>query len=545
VSSSENVNDQQLQIASDINGDGYPDLLQSNNEGTVNVGLSQIGRTHLLKAVHNPLGGSYTIDYTRTGNTYAQPHNRWVMAKVTINDGHPGDGVDTQLSTYQYLDGFYNRLERDFYGFKTVISEVRDTQEKVYRTVTQTFLNNSYYNKGLMIQEVLTDAAGKKWVETDNTYFLRNVATNSELTNLNHLTAVVFPELRRTDKRFYEGQAAPGKATYETFDYDAVGNAIRYFNAQDAGTQDDIQAEIAYFSNVGKYLFVPQSISVTANGQVMRKRAAVIDGNTGDVTQVSQYLADGGAAVVNIEYDQYGNLLKMIGPANYKGQRYTLSYTYDTVVHTHNTQVVDSFGYTSSATYNLKYGQAEKTVDINNQPIETVLDQFGRMKVITGPYQVGQAPYTLRFEYHPEARPAYALTQHIDVYRNSADPIETVLFVDGLKRAIQTKKDAAIHMGENGQAQDNMIVSGLVMYDFLGRSVAQYYPITESLGRQGVFNSGVDAIQPTVTQYDVIDRAVNTTLPDNTVTRMEYGFGAGIWIWRRSQWHHAVFNSCD
>ncbi len=68
------------------------------------------------------------------------------MAKVTINDGHPGDGVDTQLSTYQYLDGFYNRLERDFSGFKTVVSEVRDTQEKVHRTVTQTFFNNSYYS---------------------------------------------------------------------------------------------------------------------------------------------------------------------------------------------------------------------------------------------------------------------------------------------------------------------------------------------------------------------------------------------------------------
>ncbi len=248
------------------------------------------------------------------------------MAKVTINDGHPGDGVDTQLSTYQYLDGFYNRLERDFYGFKTVISEVRDTQEKVYRTVTQTFLNNSYYNKGLMIQEVMTDAASKKWVETDNTYFLRDVATNSELTNLNHLTAVVFPELRRTDKQFYEGQAAPGKVTYENYEYDAVGNVIRYFNAQDAGAADDIQAEIAYFSNVGKYLLVPQSISVTVNGQVMRKREAVIDGNTGDVTQVNQYLAAGSAAVVNIEYDPYGNLLQMIGPMNSKGQRYTLSY---------------------------------------------------------------------------------------------------------------------------------------------------------------------------------------------------------------------------
>jgi len=62
-----------------------------------------------------------------------------------------------------------------------------------------------------MIQEVMTDAASQKWVETENTYFLRDVATNSELTNLNHLTAVVFPELRRTDKRFYEDKPRLGK----------------------------------------------------------------------------------------------------------------------------------------------------------------------------------------------------------------------------------------------------------------------------------------------------------------------------------------------
>lgn len=525
VSTSQNVGYQELQMATDINGDGYPDLLQSNSEGTVNVGLSQIGRTHLLKAVHNPLGGSYTIDYARTGNTYAQPHNRWVMAKVTINDGHPGDGVDEQVSTYQYLDGFYNRLERDFFGFKTVIESDLDDKGQVYRATTQTFFNDSYYNKGLLALQTVTDAAGNKWNEVENTYALRDVATNGVLANLNDLTAVVSPELRRTDKRFYEGQAAPGKATYETFEYDTVGNAIRYFNAQDAGTVDDIQADITYFNDVSKYLFIPQSISVTANGQVVRKREATIDASTGDVKQVRQYLADGQAATADIEYDVYGNILKMIGPMNAKGQRYTLSYTYDPAVNTYNTQVVDSFGYTSSATYNYKYGQAERTVDINNQPIETVLDQFGRVKTVTGPYQLGQSPYTLQFEYHPEAKPAWALTQHLDTYRDANDPIETVVFVDGLKRAIQTKKDATIHLGENGTSKDVMTVSGLVVYDFVGRALEQYYPITESLGQQGTFNSGKDSVQPTRLTYDVLDRNLCTTIPDNTQTCTSYGFG--------------------
>ncbi|OQW91171.1 MAG: hypothetical protein BWK78_05340, partial [Thiotrichaceae bacterium IS1] len=128
TSSGKSLSHQEIQVNTDMDGDGYPDYVESSDESSIKVRLNQIGRTHLLKTVQNPLGGSFTVDYARTGNTYAQPNNRWVMAKVTINDGHPGDGVDTQLSTYQYLDGFYNRLERDFYGFKTVVSEVRDTQ---------------------------------------------------------------------------------------------------------------------------------------------------------------------------------------------------------------------------------------------------------------------------------------------------------------------------------------------------------------------------------------------------------------------------------
>lgn len=512
----------------DIDGDGNPDLLESTRDGSVSVRPSNVRRTNMLRTVHNPLGGSMTVDYARTGNTYAQPQNRWVMSRVEVNDGHAGDGVDTLVSTYRYEDGFYNRLERDFYGFKTLVEEHRDHSQgdSLYRYITRTFLNNSYYNKGLLIHEVMTDAAGHKYSETENNYFLRNLDTNSELANLDHLTATVFPELRRVDKQFYEGLAVAGKFTYETYQYDDVGNITQFFDAGDVGTADDIDATIGYFKNPAKHILSKaNSIVVKSNGTVLRQREGSV-ANNGDVTQVRQYLETGQVVAVDLSYDKYGNMTSVVGPANYKGQRYTLDYLYDNSVYTHNINVKDSFGYTSSSQYDLAFGKVLKTIDINNNPIDYVYDQFGRVQQVVGPYQTGSGLYTLSFEYHPEARPAYALTQHIDVYRNSADPIETVLFVDGLKRALQTKKDAAIHMGENGQAQDNMIVSGLVMYDFLGRSVAQYYPITESLGRQGIFNAGVDSIQPTVTQYDVIDRAISTTLPDNTVTRMEYGFGA-------------------
>ena len=141
-----------------------------------------------------------------------------------------------------------------------------------------------------------------------------------------------------------------------------------------------------------------------------------------------------------------------------------------------------------------------------------------------GPYQTGTGLAMLQFEYHPEAEIPLALTQHIDVYRNVNDPIETVLFTDGLKRVLQTKKDATIHTSIDTEPQDVMTVSGQVTFDFLGRGIEQYYPITEALGLAGVFNTSVDSIQPTVTVYDVMDRTVSTTIPDATSTLTTYGF---------------------
>jgi RHS repeat-associated protein len=215
----------------------------------------------------------------------------------------------------------------------------------------------------------------------------------------------------------------------------------------------------------------------------------------------------------------------LTGQTNYKGQRYSLTYTYDDAVHTHNTSVTDSFGYVSRGEYNLKYGKVVKTTDINNNPLDYTYDQFGRVATIVGPYQTGTGLDTIYFEYHPEAKIPWALTRHIDVYRDIKVPIETVLFTDGLKRVLQTKKDATVFMGESRPAKDVMTVSGRITFDFLGRSIEQYYPITESLGDQGVFNTSVDSIQPTVTVYDVMDRTIRTTIPDKTLSLTAYGFG--------------------
>jgi hypothetical protein len=122
-------------------------------------------------------------------------------------------------------------------------------------------------------------------------------------------------------------------------------------------------------------------------------------------------------------------------------------------------------------------------------------------------------------------------TQHLNLDAKGAvqSPIETVLFIDGLKRVLQTKKSATV------DGNTVLIDSGRVYFDVLGRTTDQYYPSTETApdkpalpgGSDGLFNTTKDSEPPTHTDYDVLDRTVQTTLPDTT-TKMAYGIGIGI-----------------
>lgn len=150
---------------------------------------------------------------------------------------------------------------------------------------------------------------------------------------------------------------------------------------------------------------------------------------------------------------------------------------------------------------------------------------FGRTTSITGPYEQGGDTATIRFAYHHDAAVPWAITQHLDSFRSATDTSDTVISIDGLKRVLQTKQDGTIHAGVDVWPTDVMIVSGRQNFDFVGRTIEQFYPVTEPLGTPGTFNPSKDTVQPTHTSYDVLDRPTKTVLPDNTSTTMAYGFG--------------------
>jgi RHS repeat-associated protein len=524
---------------SDLNGDGDPDLLRSTDDGELRASFGTDGRTNKLKMVDRPLGGTVAVDYTISGNTYDQPSNRWVMNRVEVYDGFDGDGSDTLVSTFAYADGFYQRQEREFYGYETVtenhLNFVSAGNESIYRTIIQTFDNDSYYSKGLLLSSETLDAQGDLYLRTTNSYNFQDVDSGATA-DLASLTATVFPQMVRTDKAFYEGQATAGKSTYTTLAYDDLGNVTNFFDAANLNTAaDDVESVIAYHSDLPAYIVgKADTVVVNGNGVEMRRRSASFETGTGNLLEVSSHLANGSLSQTTLAYDARGNLTQVQGGENVNGQRYTLGYTFDPTVQTYVTQTIDSFGYTSSAEYDFRFGETILTSDINGHDISNTLDEFGRVTTITGPYQDTDA--TITFAYNPklqvsnspETYPAvdlsWALTQHIDTYRDLSDPIETVLFADGLGRVLQTKKDAEIR--DAGNYTDAMVASGRVNFDFVGRQIEQFYPVQEALGNQSIFNPTYDAVTPTRTTYDILDRPLTITIPDGSATQMAYDFAA-------------------
>jgi RHS repeat-associated protein len=582
INGGETVGQPSLQYT-DVNGDGFVDGVRSADDSVIEVALNPIQRTNMLRQVRRPLGAYFDIDYTRTGNTYDQPQSKWVMAEVRVFDGVANDtpslpewqsrGSDWQRNSYAYANGKYDRFERDFLGFDKVTSIQHDTaglhgtgitpaqlkSTPAYRKTEQIYANSSFYDKGLLLSETMFDASGRRYVETVNRYefwklgdALGAITDPLQLARFgDRASATLFPRLTRTDKRFYEGQSNAGQSSYTEHVYDTLGNITHFAEGGDG--IEPVAAQIDYTNCSASYIVgMPRKITVFGNGNEMRRREGDFDCTSGNLNRQRAYIDASRYAETTFDWDEYGNLFTIVGAPNHKGDQMTLAYIYDDDTHSYPARIDNvSYRIHSTATYDPKWGKPLTTTDTNGNVIAYTYDSFGRTQSVLGPQEqaAGQA-YTIRFGYTPyinlDLAPvaSRARTEHADrdVASNGqvsykADPIDTMLFTDGMKRVLQTKKDASVSEGNGVAAQDKMIVSGRVAMDALGRSIAQYYPTAQTKGNADTtFDTSVDtSASPTVTDYDVLDRATRTALPDGTITSMAYGFDKDAFGYQRFQ----------
>ncbi|MBP4140409.1 hypothetical protein J3S90_01165 [Flavobacterium sp. P4023] len=509
----------------DIDGDGNLDYILSKDEDHLVVRLSNIRRTNKLKSVTNAAGNSYVIDYELVKPTYENPNAKWVLQSVDINDGHVGDGIDHSIAKFKYEDGYYDRREREFYGFSKVIQQQIDAADNsVFATTTQEFYNQDYFRKNLLKRSYTLDKNNKMRQESENEYSFIEVATQASV-SLNDLSSAVcdakriFVGLIHTNQKMYEGGSEYLETnTFNT--YDANGNITQYEDLGNGTTTDKVTAKITYHESATPYFGgIPKQLEVFTKDGLRRKRATTINTTTAEVTQIKNYSAADKIAITDIAYDAYGNLQKITGPANYKDQRMTMNYVYDGENHSFLTEIKDAFGYQNKMEYDYRFGIPLKTTDRNDQSTEYTIDAVGRPKTIRGPYEIASGkPYTIAYDYFPTAKVPYAKTRNYDPELDK--DIETYTYTDGLGRALQVKKTASLFTAAGSPDQEAHIVSGKVIYDGLGRPTTSYYPTTTTT-IDAAFSTALSSVNPTKTEYDEVGRAVKVTLPDgssNTTT---------------------------
>ena len=541
----------------DVDGDGYLDIVESEKESELKVTRSTIGRTNMLKAVTNSLGGTFTLDYAHTAPTYGLPGGKWVMSSLTVDDGIHDDGP-LMTTAFEYKDGKRDRHEREFLGFGEVITRNLDTEKEnaLYRKSVQKYDVSGYYTQGNLVNASVEDAAGKVYTETRNEYdgyYLTAKGDEYTFTAQPVLCsdrASAFVPLRYTANLQYEG-AAQGMITSEAWnEYYLTGHhgelkSYKFSNKGKLGSKGDgkfdYQTSIRYTSNSSRNILgLPTDVTVTGgDGKVYHQVSAVYDTKyPNHLTKITQQLGNG-EAVTDYRYDNFGNILQKTLPANAKGQRMWYKYRYEPEMNMYVERVEDAFGYRSEAgNFDYRYGIAKERRDLNNFYYETDVDDLGRITGVRGPNELATGvPYIIAFEYSPKAEftangitaPAYAVTKHYDI-QHPDDDMETVTFVDGFGRPVQVKKDGVVTSASEGSvsdAQNVMIVSGRNVYDAFGRVAKAYYPVTEELGKRTDFNKAFDGVSPTVTVYDVLDRATEVTLPDESKTLTAYTTDAG------------------
>lgn len=305
---------------------------------------------------------------------------------------------------------------------------------------------------------------------------------------------------------------------------------------EDGNGKFDYATAIKYTDNASKHIFgLPVDVTVTGgDGSIYHHVTAKYNTNYANhITQITQQLNDG-AAVTDYKYDSYGNIIQKTLPANGKGQRMWYKYRYEPEMNMYVERIDDAWGYRSEqGNFDYRYGIAKEHRDLNNFYYETDVDDLGRITGVRGPNELATGvPYAIAFEYQPLATfgesgitaPAYAVTKHYDI-QHPNDDLETVTFVDGFGRAVQVKKDGVVTSASKGNSakdENVMIVSGRNVYDAFGRVAKSFYPTTEGTGSKSTFSKSFDNVSPTVTVYDVLDRATSVTLPDNSTTTTAY-----------------------
>lgn len=553
ASASHNVDTYDLSLL-DIDGDGAADHVlrkkQGSSQGLVWVKRNEVsGRANLLRKINRPLGGSIALDYERVGNTVAMPHSKQVLSRVEVDDGvdfGPDFASPNVVTSFSYADGFFNRNEKEFFGFHTVKTTRADGG-----SVEEEYANSSYVLHGRLVRQTRRDGQARLFEEHRNIQDVFSVidANGDALTadpacvaSLHPLLATEadacvprFPVVVREEHTRAEGGPVSKTQITRNLSFDRFGNVLASVDEGDAAIgNDDVYASATYSNDTARWILgrptLLQVRATSSTGTLLRSRSGTYNA-AGQPTSVSTFTGSG-TATTTLSYDAFGNLDTVTTPPNAKGDQQTYTMQYDATTATYTVGVTDGFGYHSSAEYDLRFGVATAETDLNGSQMRRNLDEHGRLASVVGPYDSAAQP-AIRMEYVlcttsvPCSTPARAITtMHASAPPDYSGPLPsdltTVTTVDGLGRAVEVSKTAVVE--QNGAPATGMTTGGLVKRDANGLVIASYNPFFSSVTTTATISP--QTTFATLVDYDAIDRPVHTTYADGATETTAYEIGA-------------------
>jgi len=508
----------------DIDGDGYLDyLIAGVDDSELNVRSSRVGNTNMLRTIYTPTGGEISLDYKSVGNSYDMPFSKWVMSELTVYDGVSGDGIDTYVTSFDYDNPKYDRHERQLYGFGEVIENELDENMVVQRSIVTHYNVDNYYEKGLRTKIEIMDGDQNVYHATDFEYSLKDINTGADLPpssrTRNDISA--FPALTRKIISIKEGLDNVDIRRIYSYQYDTLGNVVVETDFDEAGSEIKIEREYKYdIENYHVDKVVKEKIF--GDGQLFRETLFDRD-DFGNIVKLVEKIDDNSTAISDMTFDEYGNIVSLSNPENYKGERMTYEYAYDSLQHQYVIYELDGYGHEKFYEYEYNHNQIIYSTDINGNETIYNLDAKGRTESILYPYEVEQElPYSIKFEYHPNAPIAYAVTHHYDPSHD--DDLDVYNFEDGIFRQIQTKVQADLFDENPGQI--SFIVSGTESFDALGRKVTTYLPEIDKSLNPSIYFPDTDLVRATLAQYDVLDRPVQVVDTYDGTTQYEYSISS-------------------
>ncbi|MBP5452088.1 MAG: hypothetical protein J6Y16_07625, partial [Treponema sp.] len=495
----------------DLDGDGLADhvLRIPNNVTYWKRNIS--GRYGLLNQINLPQGGNIQIEYAEKYGTRDNPNFKYVMSRVTVNDGTNGTGPLPEIkhgahsvtTLYEYDGGYYDRKRKEFYGYRTVTTTFADGTYQVNE-----YFNREYYSKG--VPEETRVHAPKIDPDKEGAILSKS---KTELC----VSPLALP--KKEESWTYEEKSGESNFihTLSEYEYDSLGNCTEITQSYDDGTK--LKAKIIYQDiNENAYIMgLPIDIKVygTSN-QLLRHRAGKYDGK-GQLVKLYQYYNSTDYTYNELSYDGYGNI-KSVKDA--RGA--TISYEYDGAENMFPVEISQYGKYTDTykgtAGYYIDTQTKASETDCNGNTMTYKYDDWQRVTEIFTSYD-DKIP-AVSYEYNNPTQTVdgkmdlwYAITNNKVSFDHKDDKvIQTVVQVDGLGRAVRTAKTGCV------DGKDGWNASGAVEYDIKGRTVKE--GMTEFIPGKDLNNllnsiPGMTKLS-TSYDYDYKDRQILTTVPDGS-----------------------------